>query len=64
METKSIYQKFMKKLLFIDIFGEEPILYVNNHSEFRTKYGSFLTMILVLIGLTASWEFGQELLFR
>lgn len=59
-----IINKIQKKILYLDIFGISPHLYVGNHKTFRTKYGVFSTFFLFFVGIACLYHFGSDIIYR
>jgi hypothetical protein len=48
------FERFVKKLVIIDLFGTQVNLLIKKETEHRTLFGAFLTLgMLILISILA-----------
>lgn len=64
MSTIGNLRKKARKFLFLDLFGEVPNLYIDNHKKYRTTFGLACTMLFGIIAILCIWVFGKEIIFR
>lgn len=48
----------------LDLLGESPSLYFNNEEKIKTKFGSIITFVILILIIILFWGFGQDFFKR
>lgn len=53
-----------KNLTSIDIFGYSPTLEINKSKNYKTKFSSAISILIILTTILAVWLFGKEIFYK
>ncbi len=55
---------FTKFVLNWDIFGYMPSPHINKSRNYKTIFGSLISLIVVLLIMGSIWQFGREIIYK